>query len=1205
MIKNFFILTILVIVNSASNAQSFWKKTDESKIQVRSGEERSIVPTKYKTFSLDMEGLKSYLKSAPMETDANRKVKELVLEIPMANGKLEKFKVFESPVMQPGISARYPMIKTYKAYQVNNKSTQIRFSVSPNGFHAAIHEADGEKYIDPYSNKNLDDYIVYDVKDDQPELYKGVDMCGVTDDGRPAKGQFMPNLRSAGEVEMRIYKVAMACTGSWGAKRGTKVACLADMNTMLNRMNLMYEKDMAMRFVLIDDNDKLIFTDPATDRYDEPNKGFTILPQNTSILNSIISAASYDVGHVLATCDDIGGVAQGGSACQNNKGAGVTCHNNESLNNIVTRVMAHEVGHQFDASHTWNICDAYATQRAPGVAFEPGSGTTVMSYAGACGSDNVAGDNDDYFHVGSLVQMTAKTTQGGNAYACADKVATGNHFPELTIPQGGLFIPISTPFELKGSASDEDGDQITYNWEQYDIGEEVALGTNSVSAPLFRSYKPSATGNIRFLPILSNLVAGKFSEKAEVLPNKTRELTFRLTARDNNILGGGVVSEEVKFNVTEQAGPFELTYPKLNTPFVSGEKVDVTWNVANTDKAPVNCKFVNIYVSYNSTLRDDDVNLVPVALNVPNDGLQTVYAPNRESNFVRFVIKAVDNIFLTTGTQPSRITLATTPTLFVDAPFQLTACQPEVAVAELSTFGYGGLTGQVSFDVITPLPSGATATFSQNSVDAGQATTLTFNVDNTVGNITQDIDIRAIVAGVDTFVRTITLNIIGGDISNVTKLTPAPNAEGVGALPRYNWVSKADALSYEIQVASNPDFNAASVVTSAEVSDTTLLSNIILEKATVYYWRVRGINDCRSGDWSKVGVFITEALACNTYKSGAQSINVSGTGTPTVEFPLTINANGTINDLNVSAIKADHARTVDLVVSLIAPSGKTSLLWSKKCNQMNINLGLDDQSPNFFSCPINNGRVLRPEVPLSAFNGESMNGTWKLKVEDTAPGSGGSLKEFDLEICSNISLDQPFLVNNKTLEIYPGNKLPITDVLLLANDNNNTASELTFTLVAAPLEGTLTFNGVEIAAGAKFTQSDINGGALRYGAISGSNGTDKFSFVVEDGEGGWIALTDFNIKRDESFPNSSEDLILASEVFVNPNPTRDLVQIVLTDMTIGFNNYQILDLAGRTIVAGKLAGEVSYLSLDNITSGIYFLRLTNGKQIITKRVVKI
>jgi subtilisin-like proprotein convertase family protein len=1205
MIKNFFTLTILVIVNSALIAQSFWKKTDETRIQARVGEERGIVPVKYQTFTLDIEGMKSYLANAPMETDFNRKSKELVLEIPMTNGKLEKFKVFESPVMQPGISARYPNIKTYKAYQVNNKSTQMRFSVAPNGFHAAIHEADGEKYIDPYSNKNLLDYIVYDVKDDQPELYKDVDLCGVNDEGRPTRGQFMPNLRSAGEVEMRVYKVAMACTGSWGAKRGTKEACLADMNTMLNRMNLMYEKDMAMRFILIDNNDKLIFTDPATDRYDEPNAGFTILPQNTSVLNSIISASSYDVGHVLATCNDIGGVAQGGSACQNNKGAGVTCHNNESLNNIVTRVMAHEVGHQFDASHTWNICTEYATQRAPNVAFEPGSGTTVMSYAGACSTDNVAGDNDDYFHVGSLVQMTAKTTQGGNAYACADKVATGNHFPEVTIPNGGFFIPISTPFELKGSATDEDGDQLTYVWEQYDIGEEVSLGTNSITAPLFRSYKPSVNGSVRFLPILSNLVAGKFTEKAEVLPSNTRDLTFRLTARDNNVLGGGVASEELKFKVTALAGPFELTYPKLNTPFIGGDRVDVTWNVANTDVAPVNCKFVNIYVSFNSTLRDDDVNLVPVALNVPNDGLQTVYVPNRESNFIRFVIKAVDNIFLTTGTQPSRITLASAPKLYVEAPFQLIACQPDAAVAELSTVGYGGLTGQVTFDIITPLPAGATASFSQTSVETGQGTTLTFNVDNTIGNITQDIDVRAIVAGVDTFVRTITLNIIGGNISNVAKLTPAPNAEGVGALPRYNWASKVDALSYEIQVATNPDFSPASVVTSAEVTDTTLLSNVILEKATVYYWRVRGINDCRSGEWSVVGAFITEALSCTSYKSGAQSINVSGTGTPTVEFPLTINANGTINDLNVTAIKADHARTVDLVVSLIAPSGKTSLLWSKKCNQMNINVGLDDQSPNFFSCPINNGRVLRPESPLSAFNGEAVNGVWKLKVEDTAPGSGGVLKEFDLEICSNISLDQPFLVNNKVLEIYPGNKLPITESLLLANDNNNTASELTYTLVAAPQEGTLTFNGVEIVAGAKFTQADINGGALRYGAISGSNGTDKFSFVVEDGQGGWIELTDFIIKRDDSFPNSSEDIILASEVFVNPNPTRDLIQIVLSDKTATFNNYQILDLAGRTITAGTLSSDISYLSLDNITSGIYLLKLTNGKQIITKRVVKI
>ncbi|MBC7885895.1 MAG: hypothetical protein H7X99_10495, partial [Saprospiraceae bacterium] len=454
MIKNILIIAILIFP-VFSDAQSFWKKTVLSNIQSRSGEERTIIPDKYETFSLDFKGLQKYLLQAPLETAPNRKTSELLLDIPMPDGKLEKFKIYESPVMDKGISARYPSIKSYKGYQLSDKSAHIRFSLSPNGFHAGIDQIDGEKYIDPFSSKNTDDYIVYNVRDHNPDTYKGVDLCGVDDVDRSHSIVNGPASRFAGEVELREYKMAMACTGEWGVKRGTVEKCLADINTMMIRMNLIYETEMAMRFVIIDDNDKLIFLNPLTDPYEDSDEGKKLVGLNTSKINALIPSSSYDIGHVLSVCFDIGGVAQGGSACQSNKGNGVTCNNNNDLTSIVTRVLAHEVGHQFGASHTWNICTSSADQRAPGTAFEPGSGSTIMSYAGTCGTDNVVTNEDAYFHVGSLDQMYEKTTTGGNAYTCADKIATGNHFPVLSMPVKSYVIPVSTPFELSASATDE------------------------------------------------------------------------------------------------------------------------------------------------------------------------------------------------------------------------------------------------------------------------------------------------------------------------------------------------------------------------------------------------------------------------------------------------------------------------------------------------------------------------------------------------------------------------------------------------------------------------------------------------------------------------------------------------------------------------------------------------------------------------------
>ncbi|MGB4958567.1 MAG: reprolysin-like metallopeptidase, partial [Saprospiraceae bacterium] len=297
--KNIFCIIFILSTTVLLHGQSFWKKTEESRIQLRSSQNRSIIPDAYDTYTLNIDAMRTYLTDAPMEQDAGRKQKELILDIPMTDGTLEKFKVYESPVMQEKISARYPSIKSYKAYSVTNKSRNMRFTLAPNGYHASINTLEGEAYIDPYSSENKTEYIVYNVADDHSADYKGVEICGVEDTERPNISYFRPSQRNAPAVELRVYKLAMACSGEWGIKRGTVALALADMNTMVARMNSMYEKDMAMRFVLIDDNDKLIFLDPATDPYTTPESGRTTLGNNTNILNQRVASTLYDIGHVL------------------------------------------------------------------------------------------------------------------------------------------------------------------------------------------------------------------------------------------------------------------------------------------------------------------------------------------------------------------------------------------------------------------------------------------------------------------------------------------------------------------------------------------------------------------------------------------------------------------------------------------------------------------------------------------------------------------------------------------------------------------------------------------------------------------------------------------------------------------------------------------------------------------------------------------
>jgi subtilisin-like proprotein convertase family protein len=1206
--QKFYLLFVLSLCIYVSNAQNFWTKIDRSDVLSRNGEERSIIPDKYEIFRLDVPGLKHHLMRAPLES-MKKYAGGLELEIPMPNGRLEKFLVYESPVMGAQLSEKFPEIRSYIAAHAQNKGLHMRFTVSPKGFHAAIEAMDGEKYIDPYSSLNGEDHIVYNVKDHKPDAFKNLPICGNDESTNQSAPEilFNPIKSRAAEVNLRVFKLAMACTGEWGQRRGTVAKCLEDMNIMVTRMNAIYERELSMRFVLIDDNDKLIFLDPSTDPYNNSDQGKVILGTNTSVINPRITggSAAYDIGHVLSICFDIGGVAQGGSACQNNKGNGVTCNNDNDLSGIVTRVMAHEVGHQFNAGHTWNICQpndsSIATQRSDENSYEPGSGSTIMSYAGSCGSDNVLSDNDDYFHVRSLEQIYAKTYTGGNAFNCSDKIPTGNHFPVIEMPTIIYTIPITTPFELKASATDEDNDNLTYCWEQYDLGPAVALGTNSATGPLFRSFKPTANGNVRFVPEAASILTGKLTEKKEVLPNQSRQLNWKFTVRDNHSGGAGVQWDDYRVNVTENAGPFKLIYPLLDDKFVVGQEVKVTWEVANTDQAPVNCKFVNIYGSYTGALRNEDPNLYPLALNVPNDGSETVFIPNKTSNLFRIVIKAADNIFLTSSILPSKITEPVVPTVYFDAPSFLQICKPNNAVVDIKAVGYGGLTQNMNFEIISALPDGVSASFEKASVAPGEINKLTISSSDLAGSFVSTLTIRSYVSGVDTLDRSITIEFVGGDIHNISVISP-PNGMESEALPKFVWNSKKDATSYRIQVSKDPAFDE--LISNAVVTDTNYTSTTLLDHNTIYFWRVLGINKCGESNIAPTKAFKTMAFACNLFEELGKSINIANIAD--VEFPIDVTSDGIVSDVNVKLIKGDHQRVGDLVVNLVSPSGKEVLLWNRKCGtNQNINVGVDDQSPAFFSCPINTGKVYRPEGKLSNFNGDNTKGTWKLKVSDQVAGAGGKLVDFKLELCSSINLKNPYITKHEILKIYPGDLRSITNELLLVVDDDDSPEKLTYKLVSLPSKGDLYLNGQRLSIGATFTQLDINNSKVDYKSLGSTNDTDSFDFIVVDNAGGWLSITSYNIDINAGNPSSTSNYTLQEGLHIYPNPTSNTIFILKNELLKNFDNFTITDLSGRKIMSGMFSEDINNIDLSALSTGAYLLKISDGRHVVSKKLLKL
>jgi subtilisin-like proprotein convertase family protein len=1197
---------LILIIPSFAFTQIIWKKSDESNISVAQRQSRDIIPDKYITLTLNHLTLEQQLAYAPLEFTGFGQKTEYTIELPMPDGNLESFVVWQAPVMESELAARYPLIKSYKAYKKSDKTVTARFSTGPNGFRGAIRAEEGLVYIDPYSAADTNHYIVYYTSDHADESLKDRVLCG-TDESvethKSGKAKWGTK-RLDGKMELRKYRLALACTGEWGAVRVTKEKALADMVAFVERANIVFEAELGLTTVLIAKNDELIFLDGDTDPYTNSNQGLSLVGQNTSVLNVRIGFGAYEIGHVFSICNDVGGVASG-NICTPGKGAGVTCHNSPSISNGIVLVFNHEVGHQMTAAHTFNNCPGQEGQLSQS-GYEPGGGSTIMAYPNACGTSNLGVSRDDYYHVISLDQMLSFTNSAGaDAYECAEKVDINNFIPVISMPYtDGFYIPKSTPFFLKASAEDANGDIMKFNWDQFDNQTSSPLGDPVGNAPIFRSLKPT-THPARYFPNVSRILNGQFTDKTELLPTYGRELTFRFVVRDNNPLGNASVWDEMKFRVADNAGPFILTYPVLDYKLKIGEKLNVTWDVANTDIAPVNCKFVDIYIALNNSLDFDSENLKLVSKSTPNDGQETIIVPNVETIRARIVVKASDNIFLTTGLYNSRIDIPTVPTFFMDVTeSNKTTCLPENVTYEFSTVGFSGLTDKIKFEVVSGLPVGAIATFDNDKVTPGETTKLSINLESVSGTADYEVLVRSYVEGVDTIERRIRLGITSTDIDWVGLVSPENGAAGVGPTQKYNWDKKPDAISYELQVATSPSFLPETMVLSKITSENSFNSNTFLDKATIYFWRVRASNSCRDGQWSDIFAFNTESLSCVVAKSGELTINISQSGTPKVEAIVNVFNEGAISDINIKNIKAEHQWTGDLAAYLMAPTGQEVLLWNRKCgSSKGLFLGIDDQSNEFFQCPINTGRIYRPESPLSAFHGVNMKGNWTLRLEDKASGNGGKLQNFDLELCANIVLNPPVLTRNEVLKIHPKDTRDIDRILLLSEDINNSAAELKYVLVKSPTKGVLTVNGSPVVTGSQFTQDDIDKNKLKYLHTSESEDDDDFSFVVSDGQGGWISITDFIIEVDEDFSSSVKEELLDERILVYPNPAQDVLNISMIDRESGQFRSTISDMTGRMMYSDSFSGTTAVYDIQSLQSGVYLIKIEiNGKSTYRKFV---
>lgn len=708
------------------------------------GNEMRFMPDSYRLFSLDRNILTRLAEKAVDETVMRAAgLGEAKISLPMPDGTFRQFELIEASVMSPALQAKYPGIRSYRGQCLDDQRITMRLDVSPSGLRAQILAPEGRILVNPVSEGT------------QHMSFSQGRMRGAnaapprclieTDDQNRARGGAAANRRATNArlssgTQLRTYRIAVACTGEYAAYHGgTEIAAMTAINNTINRVTGVYEQEVAIRFELVDDNDQLIFTDPDTDPFNNSNANVLVNQSQTEI-DRLIGDNDYDIGHTFST--GAGGYAPGPVGVTGQKARGVTGQSRPIGDPFDIDFVAHEIGHQLDGDHTFNGSGCNPSARFGPTAVEPGSGSTILAYAGICGADDLQVNSHAYFHSVTLDQITRYSTLGIPSVGTTH--ATGNNAP--TVDAGAEFtIPKQTPFKLTAVGSDADNDSLRYCWEQIDTGPRAAASApDDGRIPLFRSFPPN-TERTRVFPQWSDILSSSQSA-GEQLPSLTRTMDFQVTVRDNRSGGGGIGSDTTEVTVDDRAGPFRITSPSSTS--VSSPLVEVKWDVAKTNQSPINCESVNILLSTDG----GQSFTITLESETPNDGSQLVALPPIARNNLRLLVESVDNIFFAVNASTFAVEPANPFVFIVRHAEKQSGTDPDLTTngkaraIELAHLMSGlGITQVYSTDTLrTRNTARPTAVATANDVEIY----LDENIDSLVGKIqTADAGSRILVVG--------------------------------------------------------------------------------------------------------------------------------------------------------------------------------------------------------------------------------------------------------------------------------------------------------------------------------------------------------------------------------------------------------------------------------------------------------------------------
>ncbi len=703
--KNTYLLLIVLLTLSVQSfADGLWSAAAKNELP---GNLQRIHPLRFLSYRLDEASLKATLFNLSDDPAAG-----VVIALPLPDGSFRSFRVWQKSMMPADLAAKYPQIRTFTAEALHNRTITAKLDFTEYGFHAMIFDGENSSFIDPYDLYHDGLYMVHYNKDETKPVNERM-QCLTKASGEAQQAE-IPNMFAGkstgrgtpvtGGYKVRTYRLALSAD-SWYCQAATAVSspsiaqCLSALTTSMNRINGVFEREFSVTMVFVNKEDTLIWptatgsvngTDPF---YSINSNGGSCITQNQKVCDTLIGNSNYDIGHVFTTAAggvtiDVGVVCSPLLKAQSATGQSAPVGDGFDINYV-----AHEMGHEFGGDHTFNdnMSGSCLGNAVSTLAYEPGSGTTIMAYAGICAPDDLQPNSDAYFHTINLIQMGNFITGGGDV--CPVRT------PSLNLPVGvdsfaaNYTIPYLTPFELTAPiAHDSTSDTLTtYCWDQWNLG---SYGLTFVHmhqyGPIFRSFSPVSHPSWRTFPRMHHVINGIWDDggyennQGEKVPDSARYLTFRLAMRDIYAGNGcflipadtvhlDVINTGSGFTVSSQASP--------GTIYDGGTAQTITWNNAGTPAAPFNTPDVDIYMSI------DGGNYWTYHIGTfANNGSATITVPNPPVSVpnARFKVKGHGNVFFNINT--------------VDFTVNYNSA---VAVSE----GVGGPVAESNGLVVSPIPA--------------------------------------------------------------------------------------------------------------------------------------------------------------------------------------------------------------------------------------------------------------------------------------------------------------------------------------------------------------------------------------------------------------------------------------------------------------------------------------------------------------------